>query len=72
MDFSWDENKRLETISRRKLDFNRAVLFFDGRPVIHQFSPRHYEDRWQSTAEMDYVLYTLVWMWRGETRRIIP
>lgn len=71
MEFSWDENKRLATIENRGLDFIRAARFFDGRPVIHQPSPRYGEDRWKSTIEMDNAFYTVVWLWRGEKRHII-
>jgi uncharacterized DUF497 family protein len=71
VNFSWDENKRLKTIEDRGLDFIRARRFFDGRPAIHQPSPRNDEDRWKSTIKMDDALYTVVWLWRGEVRHII-
>jgi uncharacterized protein len=71
MKFSWDENKRLATIADRGLDFIRARRFFDGRPVVHQPSPRNDEDRWKSTIEMEGAFYTVVWLWRGETRHVI-
>jgi uncharacterized protein len=71
MKFSWDENKRLATIADRGLDFIRARRFFDGRPVVHQPSPRNDEDRWKSTIEMEGEFYTVVWLWRGETRYVI-
>ena len=71
MEFSWDENKRLRTIEVRGLDFVGARRFFDGRPIVHQPSPRSDEDRWKSTIEMDGAHYTLVWLWRGEARHII-
>jgi uncharacterized DUF497 family protein len=64
--FSWDENKRLKTIEDRGLDFIRARRFFDGRPAIHQPSPRNDEDRWKSTIKMDGALFTVVWLWRRE------
>jgi uncharacterized DUF497 family protein len=40
MDFEWDEEKRKQIIADRALDFDDADLFFDGRPVSHQSSPR--------------------------------
>ena len=71
MEFSWDENKRLKTLQDRGLDFIAAWLFFDGRPVIHQPTPRHDEDRWKTTASLEGTFYTVVWLWRDETRHII-
>ena len=53
MEFSWDENKRLKTLDSRGLDFIGARLFFDGRPVVHQPTARHDEDRWKSTAAIE-------------------
>ena len=71
MKFSWDENKRLRTIEDRGLDFASARLFFDGRPVICQPTPRDGEERWKSTIERDGSFFTVVWMWREEARHII-
>ena len=56
-DFSWDEVKRLRTIEDRGLDFVRARYFFDGRPVVHQFTPRNGEDRWKTSILMDDAFY---------------
>jgi uncharacterized DUF497 family protein len=70
MEFSWDENKRLKTL-HGGLDFIGARRFFDGRPVIHQPTPRDDEDRWKSTAAIEGAFYTVVWLWRGEKLHII-
>jgi uncharacterized DUF497 family protein len=50
MKFEWREDKRQTTLKERSLDFADAFQFFDGRPVIHQPTPRHGEERWKSTA----------------------
>ncbi len=71
MEFSWDPNKRLKTIEDRALDFADAVDFFNGRPVVHQATPRHNEARWKSTTVVESRLFTIVWLWRGEKRHII-
>ena len=72
MEFSWDESKRQQTIADRNLDFRRADLFFDGRSVVHQSTPRNGEDRWKSTVRFeDLLFYTMVWTWRVESRHII-
>jgi len=71
MDFKWDERKRAQIIRDRALDFVSAHRFFDGRPAIHQLSPRNNEERWKTTAEIEGGFFTVVWTWRGETIRVI-
>jgi len=62
MDFEWEKEKRERTLRERKLDFADAFLHFDGRPVVHQPSPRAGEERWKSTALIDGKFFTVVWM----------
>jgi len=69
--FEWDEAKRLGILRERSLDFRDAEQIFDGRPVIHIASWRNDEDRFVSTAEIHGKLYTVVWMWREQSQRII-
>ena len=71
MKFEWREEKRQKTLQERGLDFAKAFEFFDGRPVIHQPTPRDGEDRWKSIAQFDGKLFTVVWMWRDDVMRII-
>jgi uncharacterized DUF497 family protein len=71
MDFEWDEEKRKQVIADRALDFDDADLFFDGRPVSHQSSPRGGEERWKTTAVIEDAFFTLVWCWRAEKIRVI-
>ena len=71
MEFEWDERKRAQVLEDRGLDFRSARLFFDGRPVIHQPSPRNDEERWKTTAMIEGAAFTLVWCWRDEAVRII-
>ena len=71
MDFEWDERKRIEIIQDRALDFVSARRFFDGRPAIHQPSPRNDEERWKTTAEIEGAFFTVIWTWRGEAVRVI-
>jgi uncharacterized DUF497 family protein len=71
MDFEWDERKRARLIEERALDLASAYLLFDGRPAIHQPTPRGDEERWKTTAEIEGAFFTVVWMWRGETIRVI-
>jgi uncharacterized protein len=71
MEFEWDEWKRAQIIADRALDFASAYLFFDGRPVIHQPTPRNREERWKTTANIDDSFFTIVWTWRGKNVRVI-
>jgi len=70
--FEWDEDKRRTTIEQRGLDFIDAQLAFDGRPVATASSTHPFEDRFVSVAVLDDgKFYSVVWMWRGEARRMI-
>ena len=71
LEFEWSEAKRQKALAERKLDFADAFLFFDGRPVIHQPTPRDGEERWKSTAQISGRFFTIVWMWRDDVKRII-
>jgi uncharacterized protein len=53
------------------IDFPRAALVFDGRPAIMIYSPRTGEDRWQTTADVEGRLITVIWTWRDQRCRII-
>jgi uncharacterized protein (DUF4415 family) len=53
------------------LDFRDAVQIFDGRPFLHMRSFRNNEERTVSIADIEGEFYTVVWTWRGESRRII-
>jgi uncharacterized DUF497 family protein len=71
MRFEWDEAKRQSILTERGLDFEAVDLFFDGRPVIHQPTPRNNEERWKSTAQIEGAFFTVVWSWRGSNVRVI-
>jgi uncharacterized protein len=71
MKFEWEKRKREWTLRERNLDFADAFQFFDGRPVIHQPTPRNDEERWKSTALFEGKFFTVVWMWRDDTIRVI-
>jgi uncharacterized DUF497 family protein len=71
MEFEWDERKRAQIVAERALNFGFAPRFFDGRPAVHQQSPRGGEERWKTTVMMDEKFFTLVWCWREEVVRVI-
>ena len=69
--FEWDEAKRLATIAERGLDFIDAVLAFDGRPTLNAPAIQNNEARVLTVAVIEGKFHTVVWMWRGDNRRII-
>jgi uncharacterized DUF497 family protein len=71
MDFEYDEDKRAANIERHGIDFLRAALLFDGRPVVTRASPRHGEDRYMTTGRIDERAITVVWTWREGRIRLI-
>ncbi len=71
MEFEWDEAKRDKTLVERDLDFRSADLFFDGRAVVHQATPRDDEYRWKTTGVISGAFVTIVWTWRSQRIRVI-
>jgi uncharacterized protein len=71
LEFEWDEAKRLLVLRIRGLDFRRADVLFDGRPLVTWPTPRAGEMRWISIGEVDGRLIAAVWTEREERRRII-
>jgi uncharacterized protein len=69
--FEWDENKRTKTLKERGLDFRDARLIFDGRPVVHIPAYKNDESRFISVAMIGQRLFSVVWTYRGDWRRII-
>ena len=69
--FEWDENKRLQTLLVRGLDFRDATTLFDGRPIVTL------DARWQDEARfmtvglmMDGKIHTVIWTQRENAVRI--
>jgi uncharacterized DUF497 family protein len=71
MEFEWEERKRAQIVEERALDLASAYLFFDGRPAIHQPTPRNKEERWKTTTQIEGAFFTVIWTWRGEIIRVI-
>lgn len=71
MEFEWDEEKRLANIDKHGIDFSRAGLLFDGRPLYDFRSDRFGEERFTTTAMLDGEFVTAAWTWRGTKRRLI-
>ena len=72
MKISFHEEKRLEVLSERGLDFNDAAQLFDSYHLTKRDDRKDYnEDRFQSVGEMNGEIILVVWTLRDDTRRII-
>lgn len=71
MEFEWSEMKRLTVLKQRGLDFLRARMLFDGRPLSTYSSPREDELRWVSIGHLDGHMVAVIWTLRGDNIRII-
>jgi uncharacterized DUF497 family protein len=71
VEFEWDEAKRESNLAKHGIDFNTALLLFDGRDVIESRSNYPHEERWQTTGIVDERFMTVIWTRRGEAIRII-
>jgi uncharacterized protein len=70
MDFEWDENKARANLQKHRLDFEDAIGLFDG-PVLESRSDRHGEERWRALGEIAGMTIVVVYVVRGERRRIV-
>ena len=70
-EFEWDEAKRLSNIEKHDIDFLKARLVFDGRPMFTIKSDRTSEERFKSTSVVDHRFITVVWTLRAGAIRII-
>ena len=72
MEFEWDPDKNEKNISRRAIDFQWAVGIFQGPTLEREDSRMPYgEERFIATGQVDGVILTVVYTWRGGRRRII-
>ena len=71
MRYEWDAAKRDSNLVKHGVDFVRAQLLFDGRPVITASSRRAEEDRFATTGMIGDRCYTVVWTGRGDVIRLI-
>jgi len=71
-DVTWDEDKRLENIDKRGVDFREAALMFENDVVEAIDSRRDYgETRYRALGYVDDQYYLLAYTWRGRSRHII-
>jgi uncharacterized DUF497 family protein len=68
--FEWDESKRQANLAKHLVDFEDATKIFDG-PVFEQARRRHGEDRVLGIGLVEDIEIVVVYVMRGECRRII-
>ena len=70
--FEWDEAKSEKNEHERGFGFRFAVRLFAARFVETESRSRDYgERRMKATGKIGEGIYTVVYTWRGERRRII-
>jgi uncharacterized DUF497 family protein len=68
--FEWDESKREANIAKHHIDFHDAKRIFDG-PVFEKAESRHGEGRVLAIGLMEDIEIVVVYVMRGNRRRII-
>lgn len=71
MEFEWDEDKQRANKTKYGIDFLRARVLFDGRPVASKSVPGGRESRFATTGIIGEHYYTAIWTLREEKVRII-
>ena len=72
MKITFDEEKRVQTLLRRGLDFARAASVFDGTEFTFEDDRADYgEVRYNTFGSLDGRLISITWTIRDGTRRII-
>ena len=68
--FEWDENKRSANLAKHHIDFHDAKGIFDG-PVFESLESRKGEDRVVAIGSIEGIDIVVVYVLRGNRRRII-
>jgi len=68
--FEWDESKRQANLAKHHIDFRDARRVFEG-PVFEKVDSRRGEDRMFAIGLMEGIPIVVVYVMRGERRRII-
>ena len=69
-DYEWDEQKRQENADKHDIDFT-AIYDFEWDTAVYNSNDTHGEERVVATNYIGDRLYTVVYTWRGDRRRII-
>jgi hypothetical protein len=68
--FEWDEGKRQSNLAKHYIDFRDAIRVFDS-PVFETSDRRRGEERVVAIGSVENVEIVVVYVTRGERRRII-
>ena len=68
--FEWDEGKRQSNLAKHYIDFRDAIRVFDS-PVFETSDRRRREERVVAIGSVENVEIVVVYVTRGERRRII-
>lgn len=68
--YEWDERKRRDNADKHEIDFT-AIYNFDWDTAVERSNTTHDELRWVATSYIGDRLYTVVYTWREDRRRII-
>jgi hypothetical protein len=66
----WDEGKRQSNLAKHSIDFRDAIRVFDG-PVFETTDSRRGEERIVAIGSVENVEIVVVYVIRGQRRRII-
>jgi uncharacterized DUF497 family protein len=68
--YEWDEIKRRTNLVKHGVDFRDAIRIFDG-PVFENINHHGGEERLVAIGSMEGIEIVLVYVMRGQRRRII-
>jgi uncharacterized DUF497 family protein len=68
--FEWDERKRQANLAKHHIDFQDVIRVFDG-PVFERVESRRGEERVVAIGSMEGIEIVVVYVMRGQRRRII-
>ena len=72
MRFEWDERKRRVNLAKHGIDFAALDQMFTGILVEDDDTRREYgERRIKAIGELNGVIISVVYTWRGDRRRLI-
>lgn len=70
--FEWDDTKSARNYVERGFDYDHVCRMFDGDVLEREDRRRDYgERRIIAVGQIDGMLFTVVYTWRGSVRRII-
>ena len=68
--YEWDEEKRQENAGKHTIDF-AEIHAFEWDTAVYNPNDTHGELRWVATSYIGDRLYTVIYTWRGDRKRVI-